>query len=237
MGQSKQRVIGYLRVSTAGQAKDGFGLAAQRTEITSFAKANGLTVTAWYQDAGLSGTLDAVDRPGLTDAVAALQPPPEATGLVVARLDRLARKLHIQESILQSVWRAKGKVYSADTGEILEDDPDDPMRTFFRQVMGGIAQLDRATTIKKLRDGRRAKVAEGGYGGGRPAYGLKAEGKELVTNPEEEAILTKVKALRGKGARLPGDRCGTSRGWSDATLGQGVEPNQIRRIAQKCGVA
>ncbi len=40
-------------------------------------------------------------------------------------------------------------VFSADQGEIHEDDPDDPIRTAIRQVMGTFAELDRKTLAKQ----------------------------------------------------------------------------------------
>ena len=109
----------------------------------------------------MSGTTDLANRPGLTEAVDAILPPPATSGLVVARLDRLARSLHIQEAILATLSAGGGGVYSADQGEILEDDPDDPMRTSIRQVVGGIAQLDRALIAKRLKAGTtRSKPQE-----------------------------------------------------------------------------
>ena len=47
------------------------------------------------------------------------------------------------------------------TGEVHRDDPDDPMRTAIRQVMGVFAELDRKLVAKRLRDGRLAKAAAG----------------------------------------------------------------------------
>ncbi|MFE2276646.1 hypothetical protein ACFXAE_05085 [Streptomyces sp. NPDC059454] len=48
-----------------------------------------------------------------------------------------------------------------DQGEILPDDPKDPMRTAMRQMMGVFAQLDRGMTAAKLRSGRHIKGVEG----------------------------------------------------------------------------
>lgn len=82
-------LVGYLRVSTDGQV-DGFGLAEQERAIRRWARANGHHVVEVLTDAGTSGNLDAVDRPGLAGALEALYRD-EVDGLIVARLDRLAR--------------------------------------------------------------------------------------------------------------------------------------------------
>ena len=72
---------------------DGYGLNTQKADIQHWAKANGYRAIAWYEDAGVSGTTDLANRPGLTEAMDAILPPPAASGLVVAPLDRLARSL------------------------------------------------------------------------------------------------------------------------------------------------
>lgn len=52
---------------------------------------------------------------------------------------------------------------TCDLGEVRRDEPDDPMRTAIRQVMGTFAQLDRALLVKRLRDGGAAKARAGGH--------------------------------------------------------------------------
>jgi hypothetical protein len=55
---------------------------------------------------------------------------------VVARLARLARALTVQKASLAVAWQAGGHVFTADAGEVLRDDPANPMRTALRQVVG-----------------------------------------------------------------------------------------------------
>src|SRR5205085_9859946 len=121
-------LIAYLRVSTVGQAANGYGLDAQRAECKRWAKAHGHRIVDWFEDAGISGTVDLAGRPGLSQALDALRPPPRATGLLLARADRLARSLHLQETVLQVAWNSGAAVFAADQGELLRDDPSDPMR-------------------------------------------------------------------------------------------------------------
>jgi DNA invertase Pin-like site-specific DNA recombinase len=90
----------------------------------------------------------------------------EADGLVVHRVDRLARELHVQEVALAHA-RSAGehvKVFEvAEGGEIKRDDPHDPQRKFLRQVMGAAAELVRGMIAARLQGGRRRKAARGGY--------------------------------------------------------------------------
>jgi DNA invertase Pin-like site-specific DNA recombinase len=52
--------------------------------------------------------------------------------------------------------------FAADTGEAQRDDPDDPMRSALPKVIGVFAELERRTTVKRLRDGHAAKKAAAG---------------------------------------------------------------------------
>jgi DNA invertase Pin-like site-specific DNA recombinase len=83
----------------------------------------------------------------------------EADGIVVSSLDRLARSLTVQEATLAKVWAHGGTVLTTDQGEVPRDDPDDPMRTAVRQIVGVMAELDRKLVVKRLRQGRATKVA------------------------------------------------------------------------------
>ncbi len=198
------QLVAYVRVSTKGQADDGYGLEVQERAIRKWAKANGHRIMAVCSDAGVSGTKDAADRPGLSAALDMLRPPPQATGLVVAKLDRLARALHVQETVLQVAWRAGAQVFTVDGGEVLADDPDDPMRTFVRQVIGGVAQLERHLIAKRLRDGRQAKAATGKHAVGDYAFGFRGDGKgrdrDAVPDEDEQTVVARVVELRRGGA-------------------------------------
>ena len=56
--------IGYIRVSTEGQAQDGVSLDAQCAKIEAWASLNDYTLAAVHVDAGISGK-SADNRPGL----------------------------------------------------------------------------------------------------------------------------------------------------------------------------
>ena len=195
------RLTAYLRVSTESQV-DGLGLDIQRDGVRRWAKANGHRVVATFTDAGISGTKDAADRPGLTEALTAISDR-RAAGLVTYRLDRLARSLTVQEAVLAQVWKHGGRVFTIDLGEIVQDTPDDPMRTALRQMVGVFGQLERAMIASRMRAGRRLKAERGGYAGfGSPPLGLRAVGGELITDEKEAATLDRIRELRTDGASL-----------------------------------
>lgn len=192
----------YLRVSTDRQADQGFGLDVQEDAVKAWAKAHRHRIVGWYRDEGVSGSNGVESRDALPQALNAIHRG-DAEGIVVYSLDRLARKLEHQEGILAHVWEDGGSVFSiGDGGEVLEDDPDDPMRTAIRQMRGVFAQLERAMVTKRMRDGKRQKRAQGGYTGGPPPFGYRADTGELVEDETEQEALALMKSLRSQGASL-----------------------------------
>ncbi|MDO7908902.1 recombinase family protein [Paenibacillus sp. JX-17] len=70
-------VIGYIRVSTSGQAKDGYSLAYQQDEIRSYCQEQGWNLQDIFTDEGISGAkVDEeaieVDRIGFQNMLSAL---------------------------------------------------------------------------------------------------------------------------------------------------------------------
>ena len=155
----------------------------------------------------LRGTRSAVSElvatRSLAAALAALEA--DADALVVANIDRLARALHVQEAVLAKAWAAGARVFSVTDGEILKDDPTDPMRTFVRQVMGAAAQLERGMVVARMQGGRRRLAAAGRHIGGTVPYGSSlADDGALVPVADEQARALTVNSAIGRG--LASDR-------------------------------
>jgi DNA invertase Pin-like site-specific DNA recombinase len=244
------KFIGYRRVSTSGQV-DRYGLPAQEADLRAYARAGRHQLARIETDDAKSGTLPADERPGLLAALKAVRAG-EADGLLVpGDLDRLARELIVQEAILSQVWNAGGVVHATTRGEIEPDDPDDPMRTAIRQFMGIFAELDRALIAKRMRNGRKAKAAAGGYAGyGSPAFGQRSDGGELVADEREAAVIARMRELRADGlsyeriaARLDAEGLRPKRGgsWHPQTvsrvLGRGALPYRRARSSSGRGRA
>ncbi|MEU9323992.1 recombinase family protein [Streptomyces canus] len=84
----------------------------------------------------------------------------------------------------------------ANRREVHQDDPDDPMRTAMRQVIGVFAELDRRMVVKRLRGGRTAKAASGRKAVGAYAYGFHGDGegreRDAAPNPTEQATQARI---------------------------------------------
>ncbi|MER5653416.1 recombinase family protein [Streptomyces sp. NPDC002131] len=226
------RLALYLRVSTGGQL-DGYGLDTQEADCRRWANKNGHRIVAVRTDGAVTGKSTDDERAGLTEALAILADG-QADGLLAPNLDRLARELTVQEAALSVIWAYGSRAFTADHGEHLADDEDDPMRTFVRHVMGAAAQLERGLIVKKLKGGRRAKAAKGGYAHGAPAYGQRAADKELTVDDDEAAVLAQMRAWQTEGlsiraiaAKLNEAEIPTKRGgmWHPTTVNRLLSPD------------
>jgi DNA invertase Pin-like site-specific DNA recombinase len=242
------KLAAYVRVSTDKQAEDGLGLDVQRHAIRAWAKENGHRIALWASDEGVSGSNGLDSRQGLLEALGALQDG-QVSGLVVYRLDRLARDLVLQESLLAEIWRGGARLYSTSLAEDAYLEPDgadaDPSRALIRQILGAVASYERAMIRLRLRSGKQRKSAAGGYVGGRPPLGLKAEAGALVPDEDEARTRQRILALRAQGASLreickilPAEGLQPKRGgrWHPetvrkiATAGQSSAPTAVRRV-------
>ena len=225
------KLAAYMRVSTDAQAEQGFGLPIQADTIARWARDKKHTISQWHQDAGVSGTNGIDNRPGLAYAIEAVRKK-EVRGIVVARLDRLARDLVLQEQLLAEVRRLGGRVYSCSGGEddYLRDDPSDPSRRLIRQVLGAVAEYERGMIRLRMTAGIERKRAEGGYYGGRPPYGWRARSGELVPDPAEQSQIQLMLAARSQGASFAEVALMLNRLEVPTKHGGRWQKNTIRRI-------
>jgi DNA invertase Pin-like site-specific DNA recombinase len=181
--------FGYLRVSSESQIA-GDGLPRQRAAIQAWAMANNVRIARWFEERGVSGSIDLKSRPALSSLMVALLN--DGVRLVVIeKLDRIARDQMIQESIIQTLLKQGFELISAQAGE--ENlCGNDPGRKLMRTIMGAIAEYDKQMIVLKLRAARErvriqssAKRCEG-----RKPYGHYAN---------EQVTLERMNALRCEG--------------------------------------
>lgn len=192
--------MSLTRVSTEGQADDGYGLDVQDAAIAAWAKAGKHRIVHRCVEEGVSGAAPLSQRTGIITAMQWLKDE-RADGIVVARLDRLARDLILQEQLYAVLVELNKGLRSAVPGEdaALVHDPHDPTRALVRRVLGAIADYERDLIRMRLRAGIIRKAECGGYVGGRPPYGWVARGRELVPEETEQAVRRQIKAWHRNG--------------------------------------
>ncbi len=181
-----KKAFGYLRVSGDSQV-DGDGFPRQRESIKKWAVVNGYRIVRWFgEDKGVSGTVEGADRPAYQEMLLALLGD-GVTVVLIERLDRIARDIVVQESILKDLNKRGFELVSVSEPDLCSNDP---YRSAMRQMLGVFAELDRKTIVLKLRAARRRTKAKTGRCEGRKPYGF---------HDGEQAILARIKAMHSKG--------------------------------------
>jgi DNA invertase Pin-like site-specific DNA recombinase len=208
---TRARALGYVRVSTTEQAVHGQGLGIQCRAIRDHCKAFGLALVDILSDQGISGASGLDTRQGLANALARIEDH-EATVLVVYRLDRLARDLLLQETIMERLGSSGGSVVSVSEPEI---DSEDPTRILVRQVLGALSQYEKSIIRARMLAGRRVKAQRGGFIGGIPKFGYAVIRGELVALKREQLVVARIVTMRAQGASL-------------RTIGRALDAEELR---------
>jgi len=187
------KVAGYVRVSSGQQVENGYGLKVQREEVAAYCRRQGWRVGRWFEDAGVSGTL--LDRPALGEVQRAIDEG-RVEAVVIHRLDRLARDLIVQETILEAWRKAGAQVFSVEEADL---GAEDPSRVLIRQILGAINQYAKALIVLRLRAGKERKAREGGFVGGGVPFGYRDSGGRLEVEPEEAKAVRRMRQLRKRG--------------------------------------
>lgn len=178
------KAFGYVRVSGKGQV-DGDGFPRQKAAIKSYADTHGIRIVRYYEELGVSGTKDLENRPALQDLMLALLSNGVKT-ILIEKLDRLARDLMVQETLIADFRKQGFEVVSAAEPDLCSDDP---TRVIMRQLFGIIAQYEKSTIVLKLRAARQRMRAKTGSCEGRKPYGHR-EG--------EQAVIARIRELNAK---------------------------------------
>ncbi len=191
--------IGYIRVSTTGQV-EGEGLGVQRDKIEAWCRYQDIDLHGIEEDAGLSGA-STDNRPGLKKALkAALDLGPSGV-LVVARLDRLGRNaLDVQET-LAVLLDSKVRIVSLGDGVDSESGMGAAILKLLTTILATFAEMEKDFIRARLLDGRRRADRENRVYASEPRYGrsVAEDGRTLVPDPDEAAVVEKVRSLRTEG--------------------------------------
>lgn len=205
--------VAYLRTSSAanvGADKDSDK--RQLAAIEAFAKANGYRVTEVFYDAAVSGADPVAERPGFARMLAHLaQTPPGVAGspapaavdgqagaaaqkkyILVESPDRFARDLAVQLAG-HDMLRAQGiDLIPASAPDFFLEDT--PTAVLVRQVLGAIAQFEKASTVAKLAAARARKKAATG----------RCEGRKPIAeaHPQAAALAKRLRRKKPKGGQM-----------------------------------
>jgi len=213
------KAIGYIRVSTEEQAKNGLSLRSQEDTIRTYVKLKKLGPVEIISD---SESGKSIDREGIQELVSLCEAG-EVKHLIVYKLDRLTRKTLDLLGLVEHVFVANGVVFHSVTEGV---DTETPLGKFFLTIMGAFAEMERERIVERIKDALKNKKQRGEPLGS-PALGFQAKGKKRVENPDELAVVKYLKKLRKKrlsmreiAKKLNEEEVPTKRGgkWSSSTV-------------------
>lgn len=173
------KVYGYVRVSGDDQKKKD-GPQRQRDAILQFCKDHNLQFCGFYEDLGVSGTIEGMHRPGLLALITSAELD-GIDGIVVENSDRLARDLIVSEMIFRELGKRKLLLYATNLGFYDQVSADvDPSRKLIRQIFAAMAEFDKSSLVLKLRAARERIRREKGRCEGGPGYSQSREGRLLL---------------------------------------------------------
>ena len=187
-------VIGYIRVSTEGQAEEGVSLDTQREKIEAWAKLHDEPEVVIYQDAGISGaSMD--QRPGLQDALR--EACKRRAALVVYSLSRLARSTRDTLSISDRLAKSGAELVSL--SERIDTTSASGKMVF--RLLAVLAEFERdqisertRAAMAHLRKSQRRISRFAPYG-----WDFDADGEAIVPNLNEQLVVARMTDLRAEG--------------------------------------
>ena len=186
-----QKAIGYIRVSTQGQAEEGVSMAAQRAKIEAWCIANDMELVAVFEDAGISG----VSMAGRDGLHAAMKATTKGMALVAYSISRLARSTKDMLDISETLDR-KGADLVSLTEKI--DTTTAAGRMVFK-MLAVLADFERDQIGERTKMALAHKKANGEVYAPVP-FGYEAIEGRLVTVKREAKIVGEILAMREAGA-------------------------------------
>ncbi len=215
--------IGYIRVSTDGQAQDGVSLDAQRAKIEAWAMLNDYELTAVHVDAGISGK-SALNRPGLQDALNDCR---KDSALVVYSLSRLARST--KDTIEISDRLAKSGADLVSLSEKIDTTTAAGKMVF--RMLAVLAEFERDQIVERTVTAMQFKKSKGERVGAVPyGFTLDANGVDLHPDPAEQDVIAQAKELHTGGMSLRKIAAELKRRGMSARNGSEFQATQIQRM-------
>jgi len=190
------KAVGYIRVSTEDQAKEGISLDHQRAKIRAYCELKDMELDSIIEDAGISAKN--LNRPG-AQKVIHLAKKKRVDAVVVYKLDRMFRSTIDALETTQQFDKWGVSFHSIQ--ETL--DTKSAMGRFFFTLTAGLAEMERGIIGERTRAALRHKRERGEKTGGDVPFGYDVTGDgHLVENLAEQKVIHLIRKLKLKGYSL-----------------------------------
>ena len=184
-------ILGYVRVSSADQARDDrSSLQVQTDIIEGFARTRGVDKygVQIYTDAGVSGATKLAMRDGGAQLLKDMQP---GDTVIASKLDRMFRSASDALAMFD-VFKERG------VNLVLFDISHEPVSTgvgkLIMTILAAVADMERIRIKERTAEGRKAKKAKGGPVGNVP-FGYRKVGEGHAATLEIDERETKAAIL------------------------------------------
>ena len=182
-----ESVVGYVRVSTAGQVEEGAGLEIQRSRIAEYCEQNGLVLDRIYEDKAMSGAMR--DRPALLELLKNVEEG-HIKRIIVYRQDRLSREMGL--TIFIDNLLCEHEVQLTSILEPIIDLNGDSLAKLIRRMLALMSEYERELIASRLSEGRRNNAKNGKRGSGPIPFGYVKVGDKLEVKPDEAEYVRKI---------------------------------------------
>jgi site-specific DNA recombinase len=188
------KAIGYARVSTEEQAREGVSIEAQEERIRALATAKGWSLVKIIRDAGYSGKN--LNRPGAKNLMDICKRA-EADVVIVYKVDRLTRKQKDLWFLLEEVFEANRVGFISVTEAF---DTTTAAGKAFLGMLGVFAQLERDLVSERTREALNHKRTKGEWFGRIPTGFRMSDDGKLDEDPKALRMIARAKRLHREGA-------------------------------------
>ena len=196
--QTAQKVIGYIRVSSLGQALDGESLDRQVEQIQTYCKLKGLAQAEIIADEGVSGFKSA-SRAGFQQLVSLCKAGQVKT-VIVYDLSRLSRSVRDTLEFIEDTITKRGIEFVSLQNDI---DTSSPTGKAFLTISAVFNQLYRDEIAYKTKEALKHKSTKGEKTGGTLPFGFSlVDGFRLQAESDEVQTLKTIHSLRQEGLSL-----------------------------------
>ncbi|WP_080832426.1 recombinase family protein [Cohnella massiliensis] len=190
----RKTAVGYIRVSTDEQVREGYSLDNQIKEIEKKCEREEWELLKIFDDKGVSGAL-LEQRTGLKSMLKFIKER-KVNYLVIYKMSRLSRKIFDIVNIAE--FLEKNSTYLISVEDKI--DTSNPMGKYFLVFSSIIADMERENIIVQVKGGMSQKARQGEWNGGEPPLGYDLVDKKLVINVEEAEIVKLIYSEYLKGS-------------------------------------
>ena len=217
------RTIGYVRVSTEEQAREGISLDNQKAKIEAYCEYKGLTLMGIIEDAGISGGKNKA-RPGFIEVLNRIESG-EAEALVLYSLERLSRDMLTLLALERLLDEHDIELHTVE-GEVNTSTPDGFVNFAMKAFLG---EMERRQVKYRTKKAMEFKKAQGSVVGSVP-YGYRRIENRLEPNEVEQRAIVLAKSLYGASYGLSAIcRQLTEQGYRTRN-GKGFTVEQVKRF-------